>query len=293
MAHAGFTYHNPDTKTEIKVGGLLNVGYHGEHGDYADWQNISTRKEAAENLRYTENYPGSSSSAIEAARKNYQSALDAYPYWESRDTSVNDIYLRLNFDINQKIDDRYSAFAFYERDFRSSSSDDDVRDVYAGIRHQDWGSLRFGRDESGLTHVRDLIYSLDEKSDTGDKYYQYQKFIEPLAVSGRHDNSLLYSYDAKDFAFELGYIFDTEEDFVNQSGYAASGKYILFDRLTLALGYSGGEIKADKKGNIIRPNLTRHGLSSYAMDQVFANAIYNTEYKIDQKQFNVGGGVCR
>ncbi|VTQ54706.1 Uncharacterised protein [Campylobacter jejuni] len=284
FTNAAVTFTPADTDTIIKLGGYLNAGYHGQRGDYVDWKNQYRRQEARENLNYELNNPLATPSSIAAAKKTYQRIVGTSPYWEDRKTSLNDIYLRANIDIEQKINDEYTAFAFYERDFRTDDNDDSVRDAYAGISSF-WGSFRFGRDESALTYVRDMIYTPEEKGG-----YEYQSFIEPLSVAGRKDNSIIYNFNRDRYGFELGYVIDNEEDFYNENAYSASAKYIVYDGVTLAVGYSGGKITADKKGTITQPNLNGHGFSSYDISQVFDNAIYNQEFDLTQKQFNIALG---
>ncbi len=284
FANATLTITPENTDTVIKLNGFVNSGYHGQRGDYVDWKNMYRRQEAKENLDYELNTPLATPVSIATARKTYQRILDTSPYWEERKTSLSDIYLRVNIGLEQKISEQYTAFAFYERDLRTENNSDNVRDAYAGI-NSPWGGVRFGRDESALTYVRDLIYSPEEKDG-----YEYQSFIEPLSVSGRKDNSMIYSFVRDSYAIDVGYVFDNEDNFYNESGYSASAKYIVIDGLTLAMGYSGGKITADKKGNITPPDLTVHGFSSYDISQVFDGAIYNQAYDITQKQINIGLG---
>jgi hypothetical protein len=276
----------PSDNTQLQLGGYVNGGYHGEKGDYADWTNISARQEAARNLESTLNSPTASATDKTNAQTNYDRIVASRPYWESRDASLSDIYLRANLGLTHKINDSYGVFAFYERDFRTeaTANEDLTRDAYVGIS-SNYGNVRFGRDESALTHVRDLIYSMEEKDG-----YSYHSFIEPLSVTGRHDNTFIYSYDAKDYALEVGYVLKTEQDFVSQSAYSTSAKYIVADNLTLAAGYSGGKLSADKEGDFTRPSMTDFGYSSYDIDQVFVSAVFNPEYQITQKQYNVGLG---
>jgi predicted porin len=285
-AHASINMTPDSSNTQLTLGGYINGGYHGQRGDYADWTNIYSRQEAARNLDSTLNSPTASDSDKVAAQNVYQNVLSKHPYSESRDTSLSDLYLRANMALEHKVDDRYSVFALYERDFRTEEEGnvDLTRDAYVGIKSK-YGNIRFGRDESALTHVRDLIYSMEEKDG-----YSYQSFIEPTSVTGRHDNSLIYSFDAANYAAELGYVFETEQDYISQDAYSASAKYILLESITVAAGYSGGNISADKNGNIIQPDLTGQGFSSFDVSQVFLNATYSPDYELKQKQYNVGLG---
>lgn len=284
-ASAAISY-TPSENTQLELSGFINGGYHGQKGDYADWTNISARQEAARNLESTLNSPTASATDKTNAQNNYDRMVASRPYWESRDASLSDIYLRANFGLTHKINDDYSVFAFYERDFRTetTANEDLTRDAFVGIS-SNYGRVRFGRDESALTHVRDLIYSMEEKDG-----YSYHSFIEPLSVTGRHDNTLIYSYDAKKYAFEVGYVLKTEQKFVSQSAYSTSAKYLVADSIILAAGYSGGKLSADKEGDLTRPNMTKFGYSSYDIDQVFVSAVFNPEYQITQKQYNVGLG---
>lgn len=267
---------------KIRFGGHLNGGVHTESGDYIHWENIYARQEAK---RYMESVLGRFSAteqekALAIAR--YEQVQEIRPYWESRDKTVSDTYARLNIAVSHKIDENLEAFAFFERDFYVADQEDYMRDGYVGVRG-DWGSFRFGRDESAMRHVRELLYSLQERVG-----HSYQDLIEPLSVRGRKDNSAIYSFERSDFAVELGYVIKDEIDYKSEYSYSGSFKYVLAEQFVLASGYAVGKIKADKEGVIIRPDLTYYGFSSFDVDRVFDDVLYNQAYSVEQKQFNLG-----
>lgn len=290
---AQVTFSVPGTDTIINVGGYINAGTHQRRGDQADWNNIFARQTAADYYQSVVGNPSSLPANITAAKTTYDNALKANPYWENLNTSLSDIYFRLRLGAEQKVGDDLKVFAFFERDFRTKrddfgtqqflQNDDDVtRRTFIGVEGK-FGQVRFGRDESAMDYVRDLLYMPIEKDS-----YEYHVLVQPISAMGRHDNSLIYNFNNGLFGFTAGAAFKSQENFVSESSYSASAKYVPLPGLTVAAGYVGGQLKTDTEGNIVQPNLNFLGLSGYDVSQVFENVAYNPRFKLDQQQANIG-----
>lgn len=281
-AFADIKYKIEDTRTSINLSGFLNGGYYGNNGDYAKWDNIDARYRAKRNLDSILNSDVASDSDKENAQEQYDAILKSNPYWQSRKTSKDDVYFRATLDVEQEVNDSLAAFGFYERDFYSNgSSDDDVRDAYVGIKTQ-YGNLRFGRDENSLTYVREMLYTPEEKSG-----YELQSFIEPRTISGRNNNSVIYSYNQSLMDFEAGYIIGSEENFKKNSGYSFSSKF-KFLPFSISVGYAFGEDKMDKEGVYNQPDLTYFGYTPFEISQQFNGVTDDLSYAEKEKQLNIG-----
>ncbi|WP_238132561.1 porin [Vibrio cincinnatiensis] len=281
-SQAAINYNHADTDTTLSLSGFLNGGYHLNKGDNVDWDNVSAQQKAQRNLDSILNSPSASEADKEIAREEFNKIKQNNPYWKEKDTSVDDSYLRLTIALNQKINDELQAFAIYERDFHTSDNDeDDVRDAYVGIT-SNYGSIRVGRDENSLTYVRDTLYTPEEK--TG---YERHSFFEPLTISGRNDNSIIYDFNNERFGIEAGYIIGQEEDYEKQSGYALSAK-VNVSNFIFSAGYAYGKKELDKKGVYNQPDLTSYGYSPFSISEVFYGFTDNLNYKHEEKQFNLG-----
>lgn len=291
MAEISFAL--PSTNTTIKIGGYFNAGTHQRRGDRVDWDNMLARQSAADYYQATAGNPSSTPGNITAAKAQYDKVVAANPYWENLNTSASDIYFRLRLAAEQQVSSDLKVFGFFERDFRTkrddfrgqhvTDGDDDVtRRAFIGLEG-DFGQLRFGRDESAMDYVRDLLYLPIEKD-----HYEYHVLVQPISAMGRHDNSVIYRYDTARFGITAGAAFKSQEDFVSESSHSISARYVALPGLTFAAGYVGGELKTDTEGSIIQPNLNFMGLSAWDVSQVFEAAAYNPRFKLDQRQANIG-----
>lgn len=285
-AFGGIAYTIPTSNTTVTFGGYFNAGTHQRRGDQADWENIFTQQSAADFYQSVAGNPSYGAAAVANARAAYERTLAANPYWENLNTSLSDIYFRMQLSAEQKVSDELKVFAFYERDFRTQrveDSDDDVtRRAFIGLDGT-FGQVRFGRDESAMDYVRELLYMPIEKDNQ-----EFHVLVQPISAMGRHDNSLIYSYDAGRFAVTVGAAFKSERDFVSESSQSVSARFIAAPGLTLAAGYVGGQLKTDTEGNIVQPNLTFLGLSAYDVGTAFKPVAYNPSFKLDQRQVNIG-----
>ena len=281
-SQAAINYNHADTETSLSLSGFLNGGYHLNKGDYVDWDNVTAQQRAQRDLDSILNSPSSSNSDKENALEEFNKIKKNNPYWREKDISVDDTYLRLTIGINQRINDELQAFSIYERDFHTTeNTDDDVRDAYVGIMSQ-YGSIRIGRDENSLTYVRDTLYTPEEK--TG---YELHSFFEPLTISGRNDNSIIYNFNNKNISIEAGYIIGQEENYEKQSGYALSAMVNVSDFI-LSAGYAYGKKELDKKGVYNQPDLTMYGYSPFNVSEVFYGFTDNFNYTHKEKQFSFG-----
>ena len=285
-AFAGITYTIPGSETTVTFGGYFNAGTHQRRGDQADWKNIFAQQSAADFYQSVAGNPSYSAAQVANARTAYERTLAANPYWENLNTSLSDIYFRMQLSAEQKVSDELKVFAFYERDFRTQrveDSDDDVtRRAFIGLDGK-YGEVRFGRDESAMDYVRELLYMPIEKDNQ-----EFHVLVQPISAMGRHDNSLIYNYDADRFAITVGAAFKSERDFVSESSQSVSAKFVPAPGLTLAAGFVGGQLKTDTEGNIVQPDLTFLGLSTYDVSTVFKPVAYNPSFKLDQQQVNIG-----
>lgn len=294
-ASADATYKLPGSETTFRIGGYINAGTHQQRGDQADWENIFARQSAADYYLTVAGNPSSTPGALAAAKAQYDRTLSASPYWENLNTSLSDIYFRLRVAAEQPVGEDMKVVAFLERDFRTkrndlqtrhigvNDDDDDVtRRAFVGVSGS-FGQVRFGRDESAMDHVRELLYMPIEKD-----LHEYHVLVQPVSAMGRHDNSLIYSYDNGKFGVTAGAAFKTQEEFVSESSHSFSAKYAPMAGLTIAAGYVGGKLKTDTQGNIVEPDLTFMGLSNFDVSEVFENVAYNPAFQLDQRQVNVG-----
>lgn len=298
-AFAEVSYAIPGANTTLKLGGYFNAGSHQRRGDQADWDNIYARQTAADFYQSIAGNPSSQPAAVAAAKTQYDKIVTANPYWENLNTSLSDIYFRLQVGAEQQVSPDLKVIGFFERDFRTkrddfrgqhvpdngsgSGNDDDVtRRAFVGLEGR-FGQLRFGRDESAMDYVRELLYMPIEKD-----HYEYHVLVQPVSAMGRHDNSLIYNYNAGKFAITAGAAFKSQEEFVSESSHSLSAKFVPIPGLTFAAGYVGGQLKTDTEGSIVQPNLTFLGLSAYDVSQVFENAAYNPRFKLNQRQANIG-----
>jgi predicted porin len=285
-AFAEITYTLPASNTTLKFGGYFNAGSHQRRGDQADWDNIFAQQTALDYYKSIAGNPSYSAASVATAKAAYDKTVLANPYSENLNTSLSDIYFRMQLSAEQKVSDGLKVFAFYERDFRTQrveDSDDDVtRRAFIGLDGS-FGQVRFGRDESAMDYVRELLYMPIEKDNQ-----EFHVLVQPISAMGRHDNSLIYNYNIGKLALTAGAAFKSQHDFVSESSQSLSAKYVPMPGLTFAAGYVGGQLKTDTEGNIIQPNLTFLGLSTYDVSQTFKAAAYNPSFKLDQQQINIG-----
>ena len=285
-AFSEVTYTIPSTNTTIMLGGYINAGSHQRRGDQADWENVFSRQAAFDYYQSVAGNSSFSAAQVAAAKAAYDKTVSANPYWENLNTSLSDIYFRMQLTAEQKVNEELKVFAFYERDFRTQrveDSDEDVtRRAFVGLEGT-FGQLRFGRDESAMDYVRELLYMPIEKDNN-----EFHVLYQPISAMGRHDNSVIYNYNAGKFALTAGAAFKSEHDFVSESSQSLSAKYVVTPAFTIAAGYVGGQLKTDTEGNIVQPNLTFLGLSTYDVSASFKPVAYNPSFKLDQRQFNIG-----
>lgn len=285
-ALADITYTIPTSNTTVTFGGYFNAGSHQRRGNQADWDNIFSQQTAYDYYQSIAGNPSYNAASVATAKAAYDRTVVANPYSENLNTSLSDIYFRMQLSAEQKVSDELKVFAFYERDFRTQrveDSDDDVtRRAFIGLDGT-LGQLRFGRDESAMDYVRELLYMPIEKDNQ-----EFHVLLQPLSAMGRHDNSLIYNYHAGKYAFTAGAAFKSQHDFVAERSQSLSAKYVPLPGITLAAGYVGGQLKTDTEGNIVQPNLTFLGLSTYDVSVAFKPAAYNPAFKLDQQQWNLG-----
>lgn len=285
-AMAEITYTIPTSNTTVTFGGYFNAGSHQRRGDQADWDNIFSQQTAYDYYQSIAGNPSYNAAAVAAAKASYDKTVLANPATENLNTSLSDIYFRMQLSAEQKVSEELKVFAFYERDFRTQrveDSDDDVtRRAFIGLDGK-FGQLRFGRDESAMDYVRELLYMPIEKDNQ-----EFHVLLQPISAMGRHDNSLIYNYHAGKYAFTAGAAFKSQHDFVAERSQSLSAKYVPAPGFTLAAGYVGGQLKTDREGNIVQPDLTFLGLSTYDVSVAFKPAAYNPAFQLNQRQFNIG-----
>ena len=117
----------------------------------------------------------------------------------SHDKAAVETSARLRVDANTKIADGVKALGFAEWQVGAETSQNgkwNTRFAYAGFKTDNYGTLTFGQDHTGIYYVIDRTDVFSEYGSRGNTYWEF---------GGRQEGQIKYNYTNKGFVFNATY----------------------------------------------------------------------------------------
>lgn len=181
--------------------------------------------------------------------------------------------VRVNIDAKTQIADGVQAVGFFEREFKSTSSDDENRYMYAGVNSDKYGQIVYGKADGSLGMLTDFtdIMAYAGSVVGGTK----------LAVADRTTNNLAYVGTFNNLTVKANYVFDgaaynsTTGQKTNQNGFSTAAKYAVGNTgLDLGVGYAQQKDQTAIGNTVNQTSKQTFAVASYTMGDLYFGGLY-------------------
>ncbi|OBU10079.1 hypothetical protein AYY19_09670 [Photobacterium aquimaris] len=180
--------------------------------------------------------------------------------------------VRVNIDAKTQIADGVQGIGYFEREFKSDSSSDENRYMYAGVNSDKYGQIVYGKADGSLGMLTDFtdIMAYAGSVVGGSK----------LAVADRTTNNLAYAGTFNNLTFKANYVFDGAAyndagKKTDQSGFSTAAKYNVGDTgLALGVGYAQQKDQTAANNTVNQTSKQTFAVASYTMGDLYFGGLY-------------------